>query len=219
MATTRTNAQLVNLLGLELGVDKDIDTQNTVRYPTAVRQEHIDEARREIQYRRDLRFYEAKTTISVTEGTTEYALDADWLRPYYAYYLDSNGDKQPLNFITYNEWEDLYADYTASDYAAPVHITTYGDYYYVGPPADASYTVYVRYFKQLTDGQDDDLLTFGWEAIKSLAKSYGARYLGYPEVQIQLLEEYAERKLDIFAGSETRARWSARPLQAKITKG
>jgi hypothetical protein len=219
MATTRTNARLLNLLGFELGVDKDTTTQNTVRYPTEVRQEHIDEARREIQYRRDLRFFEATDTISATEGDHDHDLPSDWLRPYYAYYLDGNGDKCDLNFITYAEWDDLYADHTSSDYAAPDHIAVYGTEYFLGPKPDASYTIYVRYFKQLADGQDDDLLTFGWEAVKELAKVYGRRYLEHPEPSILSQERYAEKKLNIFAGSENRARWSARPLQAKTTKG
>ena len=72
MAWERTFTQMKTDLGLWLGVDPDADNPNLTRLPTDVRSQCIQQARREIAIRRDLRFFETTDEISVGADDYDY---------------------------------------------------------------------------------------------------------------------------------------------------
>lgn len=223
MAWTRTFSQMKKDLGLWLGVDTSLTSQNYVRFPDDVRGSLINQARREIALRRDLRFFQASDTISTADGDQDYGLPSDWLRPYSAYYVDSSIGKQDVDFVTRGEYDDLYGGDDSSDEGPPEHVCVYGSHYLIGPVPDANYTIYVRYFKNPIDldgdtYDSDDFLTFAWDAIFFTAAMLGCDFL-MEDARRQVFEQRKRQAMSHLSGSELRAQWSGRRIQSKITGG
>jgi hypothetical protein len=221
MAWSRTFTQMKTDIGLWLGVDPDSSNPNTTRLPTDVRASCVQQARRELALRRDLRFLEDTDTITTASGDYDYGLPSDWLRPYYAYYLGSDGSFVDIAFLTRAEWDEKYAEDLSSETGSPVHICVYGDEYLVGPVPDAIYSIYVHYFKQpvdLTGSNDDDFLTFCWEPIFWGACLRACDYL-MEDTRRPIFQARYDEAVKYMTTQEARAKWSARRLVSKISKG
>jgi hypothetical protein len=219
MAWTRTFDQMKKDLGHWLGVDSSLTSQNYIRLPDDVRGMLINQARQEIALRRDLRFFEDTDTITTADGDQDYGLPSDWLRPYSAYYVDDTNGRVDLPFITRAEYDELYADDDDSDEGSPENICVYGEYYLIGPVPDATYSIYVHYFKKpvdLTGANDDAFLTHAWDAIFFGAALRGCDYLMEDSRRGSFSGRYTEA-LRYLSVDSSRSRWSGRRLQNKIT--
>lgn len=219
MAWTRTFTQMKIDLGIWLGVDASLTSQNYVRFPDDIRGSLINQARREIALRRDLRFLETTDTITTADGDKDYGLPSDWLRPYSAYYVDDSDGLVELPFITRAEYDELYAADDSSDEDSPENLCIYGSQYLVGPTPDATYTIYAHYFKKpvdLTGSNDDVFLTHGWDAIFFLAALRACDFL-MEDARRGILQSRSVEALRALSGDSARARWSGRRLQSKIT--
>lgn len=219
MTWTRTFDQMKLDMGLWLGVDPSTTSPNYTRFPDDVRGSLINEARREIASRRDLRLLEDTHSFNTVASTYLYDLPADWLRPYVAYYLDGSGYYEKLDFVTRAEFDELYAEDLASETGEPEHIAVYGTQFLLGPVPDGAYSINVHYFKvpEDMDGtNDDDFLSDYWYPIFFMACAKACGFL----MEFQLVsyyEEEAKKKLGFLSAQETRSRWSGRRLQSNIT--
>jgi hypothetical protein len=219
MAWTRTFGQMKTDLGTWLGVDTDADNPNYVRLSGDVREFLILQARRRIYLRRDLRFFEATDEIVTADGSYTNGLPTDWGRPYYMWYNDpsTNKDVEIANIVR-SKWRTLYnADATSND--KPEKYNIYGSNYNWIPTPNAAHTLYCDYYAMPADlsddGDYDEFLTKGWDAIFFEACAKGCAYV----MELSRLDEFkelAKGHLSALGGDDARARYSGRGLQNEI---
>ena len=115
-----------------------------------------NDTNREVCNSRRWRFMETSFNGNVTIGETTYNLPTDFQAAINFTVNDPDNNAQFVNFIPYEEFDQLYPDPTALEDAQPTLWTFYGNSLILGPGApDQEYTMQLRYIKQPTELSDD----------------------------------------------------------------
>jgi hypothetical protein len=215
MAWSRTFIYMQKDLGMWLGVDLDYNNPDYTRFPQDVRKAIINQVRREISLRRDLRFFEATGTINAVDGDYDYALPSTWGRPYMMWRYDSNNNLVQLSNLTREEWRQKY-DPDSSQEAAPDYYCIWGSNFLVTPTPDTSYTLYYDYYKLpadlSADSDTDEFLNEGWDAILFYSCARACDFLMEPQRR-GAFDSRGERALHYLSAEHSHAQFSGRALQ------
>jgi len=216
MAWSRTFQYMKADLGIWLGVDKSHTDQNLTRLPDAVRGMIVNQVRREIALRRDLRYFQATGEIITASDDNDYGLPTDFLRPYMMWYYDDDGALSEIGQLTRSEFRGQY-DPDSNDNDLPANYTVYASEFLLTPTPDAIYTIYYDYFKFPADlSADDDydaFLTEGYDAILWESCKRGCAYL-MENTRLNLFTQWAETCLGYLSRSHSRAEYSGRRVQS-----
>jgi hypothetical protein len=208
-------------LGIWLGVDKSHTDQNLIRLPDDVRGMIVNQVRREIAIRRDLRFFQQTGQFDTADGDYDYGLPADWGRPYLMWYYDDDNDLQELDQITRSEFRAEY-DPDSSNEDAPEYYSIWGSNFYLTPTPDTIYTIYYDYSELPTDlsanGDYDEFLTVGWDLILWESCKRGCGYL-METTRLPLFEKWATESLRYLSQNNSRAEHSGRRIESGHTSG
>ena len=221
MAWDRTFQYMKADMGIWLGVDNSHDDQNLTRMPDAVRAMIVNQARREIAIRRDLRYFEDSSTIVTADDDFDYGLPSNFLRPYQMWYYDANDDITYLEQKTRAEWRELYST-DSSDNDLPAYYSMYGSNFILAPCPDDVYTIYYDYYKfpaDLSADEDyDAFLTEGYDAILWEACKRGCGYL-MENTRLGLFDGWAKEALGYLSRSNSRAQYSGRRIVSDYSDG
>ena len=115
-----------------------------------------NDTNREICNSRRWRFMEEVFIGTVTAGYTAYDLPEDFQAAINFTLTDPDNNASFINFIPYEEFDQLYPDPTALTAAMPTLWTFYGNSLIIGPgEPDQGYTMQLRYIKQPGELSDD----------------------------------------------------------------
>jgi hypothetical protein len=215
MAWSRTFIYMQKDLGMWMGVDPDYNNPDYTRFPQDVRKAIINQVRREIFLRRDLRFFESTGTIAAGDGDYDYGLPSDWGRPYMMWYYDSDNNLTEVVNVSRAKFREKH-DPDSSNEDAPEHYAIWGSNFYVTPTPDTTYTLYYDYYAMPSDlsldSDYDEFLQEAWDLILWSACARACDFL--METQRRgFFDSRAREALHILSSEHNRAKYSGRALQ------
>jgi hypothetical protein len=208
-------------LGIWLGVDKSHTDQNLTRLPDDVRGMIINQVRREIAIRRDLRFFQATGDFDTADGDYDYGLPTGYLRPYMMWYYDDDNKLVEIDQIIRSDFREKYSP-DASERDAPEFYNIWGSNFLLTPTPDDIYTIYYDHFVMPADlsanDDSDEFLMVGWDLILWESCKRGCNYL-METTRLGEFKQWAKDALNYLSQDHSRAEHSGHGIQSDHTEG